>query len=125
MGNLCATRALVAERLSSEGNSCSEDRGRRARLQFPCHYVDYRKAQGNTWWVSNINGSPPLTLPFYVFRQQTSSSDIFEVRYWMRADTGFPFDIQARRRYGVNSRSGLAWTRPSSLCDVTARRGNC
>jgi len=90
---------------------------------FTCYYVNYNNAQGHTGWVYNINGTPPLALPYYVFRQNVNSTS-YEVRVWIRADTGFGSNVGARRVYGANSRNGLSWG-TINICDTTAGRGSC
>jgi hypothetical protein len=91
---------------------------------FTCYYVNYANAQGYTGsWVFNINGTPPLALPYYVFKQVVGGVS-YEWRYWMSNDTGFGFNIVGRRTYGANSRNGLTWSNVG-LCDVTASRGSC
>lgn len=92
---------------------------------FTCYYVNYNNAQGYTGsWVYNVNGTPPLALPFYVFRQNVNTTS-YEWRVWIRPDTGFGSTLSAKRAYGASSRDGLAWSSSVGLCDVTYNRGNC
>lgn len=96
-----------------------------------CHYIDPARAQGANWWATDDpsggavgSGMAPLTAPFYVVKRGGK-----EERHWMRQDTGYPVDIQARRALGQNARpmdgepgSGLEWFEHSELCD-TERSG--
>jgi hypothetical protein len=97
--------------------------------EIPCAYIDPAHAQGANWWAKDdpsggavASGEAPLTAPFYVLER-----DGYEERHWMSEDTGYPFDLVARRRIGQNARpmdgqpqSGLQWFRGTRLCD-TAR----
>ena len=102
-----------------------------------CWYIDpsIGVVEGANWWAGMNpldGGSPtvaptPLTAPFYVVKRGGH-----EERHWLRADTGYPVDISARRQLGRNARvrsnqtgSGLAWSRSSGLCDVEAGSGQC
>lgn len=112
--------------------SCTVSGGARV----PCWYVNPSVGviQGATAWATlNPDGGArdrapaPLSRPFYVIKRNG-----MEERHWLRADTGYPVDISARRQLGRNARvrsnqagSGLAWTRTSGLCDVTTGRGAC
>ena len=105
-------------------------------VQTPCWYVDPGRAEGTTSWAFNPSGGPdwrtrptPLAAPFYVVKRNG-----YEERHWLRADTGYGVDIHARRQLGKNARprsgtanvgSGLTWARSTTLCDLTANRGNC
>ena len=103
-----------------------------------CWYIDPSVGviEGATWWATHAphgNHSPtvqpaPLSHPFYVVKRGG-----YEESHWLRADTGYPVDISARRQLGRNARvrsnqagSGLAWSRTSSLCDPSrGSGGNC
>jgi hypothetical protein len=104
---------------------------------FECWYINPSVGviEGATAWATlapDGNGSPitkpaPLSRPFYVLERNGN-----EERHWLRADTGYDADISAVRQLGKNARprssqsgSGLAWTKSSGLCDVSAKRGAC
>jgi len=103
---------------------------------FPCIYVNAALAQGpsqTTWWTGNANGTPPLALPFYVYKQfDPATGKSYEWRYWMAEDTLFGKDFAARRQYGQGSSDSnyMFWVPDAratsfALCDVTASRGAC
>jgi hypothetical protein len=101
-----------------------------------CWYIDPARAEGSKGWQFNPSGGPdwstrptPLALPFYVIKRNG-----YEERHWLKADTGYAVDISGKRLLGKNERprsgtvnvgSGITWSRTSTLCDVTASRGNC
>jgi hypothetical protein len=94
---------------------------------FTCHYVNPAYAQGNKWWTGNVDSSKyPLALPFYVFTQ-TISSVPYEVRVWLKADTGYANNITVRRPFAKNSRTSgvLKWYTTSALCDQSWSGRNC
>ncbi|NEE01545.1 hypothetical protein [Phytoactinopolyspora halotolerans] len=88
-----------------------------------CFYVDPANAQGASWWAAPGGGRSPVAAPFYVIRLDGSAT--VELRYWLAADSGASTDVQARRPFGANARTGLTWARGPGLCDLTAQRGAC
>lgn len=110
---------------------------------YYCHYIDAEGAADRDAytgsWFGSVNGgaggaSPsPLARPFYVVTVE-SGTNRYELRVWLDEDLpDFAADITATRTYGEDSRgvpndpnsSGLLWGGQTSMCDVTANRGNC
>ena len=124
----------VFQRLGSEG--VTEDSGvnryggastRKCAFegaQYDCLFVDPSKAQGEDAWTSPDFGPAPVPAPFYVFTYAKSGVD-YEVRYWLKGDSGASGDVSASRELGVNARTKLSWADENSLCDTTEGRGNC
>ncbi|OWY59389.1 hypothetical protein B7486_74830, partial [cyanobacterium TDX16] len=59
---------------------------------FTCYRVDPARAQGASGWASPTWGRSPVTAPFYVYRDGS-----YEVRVWLKEDTGYSIDIAATR----------------------------
>jgi hypothetical protein len=90
--------------------------------QVACSYVDPSRAQGNKAFTAPGYGPSPLTAPFYVYDFNGR-----EYRHWLSIDTGYPGTIEADKPITSNARTSLTWrNNQSTLCDVTANRGdNC
>jgi hypothetical protein len=91
---------------------------------YDCLFVDPSAAQGEDAWRAPDFGPAPLPAPFYVFTYSQSGKN-YEVRYWLKGDSGADGDVSASREFGVDARSKLSWADEDSLCDTTAGRGNC
>jgi hypothetical protein len=85
-----------------------------------CWFVDPARAQGYRGFVNPAFGPSPISDPFYVW-----SAGGYEVRTWMREDTGYHTDITARKPLGVNARTGVTWDFSRNLCDHTGGKGDC
>ncbi|KAA5832713.1 hypothetical protein ABT337_12900 [Saccharopolyspora hirsuta] len=92
--------------------------------EYDCLYVDPSSAQGEDAWTAPDYGPAPVPDPFYVFTYTKSGKD-YEVRYWLKADSGAKTDVSASRELGVNARTKLTWEAESGLCDTTTGSGNC
>ncbi|GAA4619700.1 hypothetical protein GCM10023108_45870 [Saccharopolyspora hordei] len=92
--------------------------------EYDCLYVDPSKAQGEDAWTSPDFGPAPVPDPFYVFTYSESGTD-YEVRYWLKSDSGADTDVSASRELGVNARTKLTWAAESGLCDTTTGAGTC
>ncbi|QUH04655.1 hypothetical protein HUO13_31260 [Saccharopolyspora erythraea] len=92
--------------------------------QYDCLYVDPAKAEGEDAWTSPDFGPAPVPAPFYAFTYAEGGKE-YEVRYWLKGDSGASGDVSASRELGVNARSKLSWADETTLCDTTAGRGNC
>lgn len=103
----------------AEQRECTFDGG-----TYDCLFVEPSKAQGQDVWISPDYGPAPVPDPFYVFTYTTGGVD-YEVRYWLKGDSGADTDVSASRELGVNARSELSWEAESTLCDTTEGRGNC
>lgn len=124
----------VFQQLQSEGVTKDDSVGRYGGAKprectfegtsYGCVFVDPSEAQGQDAWTSPDYGPAPLPDPFYVFTYTEGGTD-YEVRYWLKADTGASTDVSASRELGVDARSELSWAEESSLCDTTEGRGNC
>ncbi|WP_344678203.1 hypothetical protein [Saccharopolyspora taberi] len=124
----------IFDRLESEG--VTEDSGvnryggaemRKCTFEgaeYDCLFVDPSKAQGEDAWTSPDFGPAPVPAPFYVFTYTKSGTD-YEVRYWLKDDSGAKGDVSASRELGVNARTKLSWADENGLCDTTKGRGNC
>ena len=134
--NACGSGACedVYQRLGSDGVTKDENVGRyggaEARkctfegAEYDCLYVDPSAAQGEDAWTADDYGPAPLPSPFYVFTYEKSGVD-YEVRYWLKGDSGASTDVSASRELGVDARSKLSWDEESTLCDTTTGTGNC
>lgn len=112
-----------------EQRTCSN---RGSNATFTCWYVDPARAQGNTGWAtwgnydpSRVDGVTPLPKPFYVYRERYIDGRDYEVRVWLKADTGYDIDIKADHPVRTNARTSISWTRGAGLCDAGQRRGDC
>lgn len=124
----------VYQRLTSEGVTKDDgvDRYGGAEMrkctfegaEHDCLYVDPSAAQGQDAWTSPDYGPAPVPAPFYVFTYTEAGVD-YEVRYWLKGDSGASADVSASRELGVDARSELSWAEESSLCDTTTGLGNC
>lgn len=92
--------------------------------EYDCLYVDPSAAQGEDAWTAPDYGPAPVPAPFYAFTYEEGGVD-YEVRYWMKGDSGASTDVSASRELGVNARSKLSWAEESTLCDTTTGTGNC
>lgn len=92
--------------------------------EYDCLHVDPSKAQGEDAWTSPDFGPAPVPAPFYVFTYAEGGKK-YEVRYWLKAESGADTDVSASRELGVNARTKLSWAEESSLCDTTTGTGNC
>ncbi|MGW3472501.1 hypothetical protein ACWDKQ_29445 [Saccharopolyspora sp. NPDC000995] len=92
--------------------------------QYDCLHVDPSKAQGEDAWTSPDFGPAPVPEPFYVFTYAKGGKK-YEVRYWLKAESGADTDVSASRELGANARTKLSWAEESSLCDTTTDTGNC
>lgn len=93
-------------------------------VRYDCLHVDPGKAQGDSAWAAPHYGPAPLPAPFYVLTYAEGGRE-YEVRYWTRADSGAVSDVSVSRELGVDARDRLSWSVESTLCDMTAWRGNC
>ncbi|GGI72727.1 hypothetical protein GCM10011581_07100 [Saccharopolyspora subtropica] len=93
-------------------------------VEYDCLYVDPAKAQGEDAWTAPDFGPAPVPAPFYVFTYAEGGMN-YEVRYWLKADSGADTDVSASRELGVNARTELFWAAETDLCDVTTSTGNC
>ncbi|MCI2422068.1 hypothetical protein MOQ72_32015 [Saccharopolyspora sp. K220] len=93
-------------------------------VEYDCLYVDPSAAQGEDAWTAPDFGPAPVPAPFYVFTYAEGGTD-YEVRYWLKADSGADTDVSASRELGVNARTELFWAAESTLCDTTTGTGNC
>ena len=91
---------------------------------YDCLFVDPAQAQGADAWTAPDFGPAPVPDPFYVFTYTKDGTE-YEVRYWLKADSGASEDVSASRKLGVNARERLSWEAENSLCDTTEGRGNC
>ncbi|WP_406688924.1 hypothetical protein REH65_22055 [Saccharopolyspora sp. ID03-671] len=124
----------VYQRLSSDGVTKDDgvDRYGGAEMrtctfegaEYDCLYVDPAEAQGEDAWTSPDYGPAPVPAPFYAFTYTEDGVD-YEVRYWLKGDSGADTDVSASRELGVDARSKLSWAEESSLCDATTGTGNC
>ncbi|TDD36558.1 hypothetical protein [Saccharopolyspora elongata] len=92
--------------------------------KYDCLYVDPSEAEGEKAWTAPDFGPAPVPAPFYVFTYAEGGKD-YEVRYWLKADSGADTDVSASRELGVNARTKLSWAAETSLCDTTTGTGNC
>lgn len=92
--------------------------------EYDCLYVDPSAVQGEDAWTAPDFGPAPVPSPFYVFTYTEGGVD-YEVRYWLKGDSGAKTDVSASRELGVNARSELSWAAETSLCDTTTGTGNC
>jgi hypothetical protein len=90
--------------------------------EYACLYVDPSAAQGEDAWTAPDFGPAPVPAPFYVFTYAEGGVD-YEVRYWLKADSGAATDVSASRELGVNARTELFWAAEPGLCDTTT--ANC
>ncbi|WP_093413582.1 hypothetical protein [Saccharopolyspora flava] len=92
--------------------------------EYDCLRVDPAAAQGEDAWTSPDYGPAPVPAPFYAFTYTEDGVD-YEVRYWLKSDSGADTDVSASRELGVDARSKLSWSEETSLCDITTGTGNC
>ncbi|MBB5155344.1 hypothetical protein [Saccharopolyspora phatthalungensis] len=92
--------------------------------KYDCLYVDPSAAQGDDAWTAPDFGPAPVPSPFYVFTY-AEGGKTYEVRYWLKTDSGANTDVSASRELGVNARTKLFWAAESDLCDTTTATGNC
>ncbi|MDA3628616.1 hypothetical protein OU415_24500 [Saccharopolyspora sp. WRP15-2] len=111
--------ATVTRYGGAEKRSCTFE-----GTEYDCLYVDPSAAQGEDAWTSPDFGPAPVPDPFYVFTYTKSGKD-YEVRYWLKGDSGAKTDVSASRELGVNARAKLYWAAESGLCDTTTGSGNC
>ncbi|MEB3368324.1 hypothetical protein [Saccharopolyspora mangrovi] len=124
----------VYQRLSSDGVTKDDSVGRYGGAEmrkctfegaeYDCLYADPSAAQGEDVWTSPDYGPAPVPAPFYAFTYEEGGTD-YEVRYWLKGDSGALTDVSASRGLGVDARSELSWAKESSLCDTTTGTGNC
>ncbi|WP_263249150.1 hypothetical protein [Saccharopolyspora rosea] len=93
-------------------------------VDHDCLYVDPRRAEGERGWTAPGYGPAPVPAPFYVFTYDQGGT-AYEVRYWLKDDSGSGADVSASRELGVNARTKLTWSAEAGLCDTTADRGAC
>lgn len=91
---------------------------------YDCLYIDPHAAEGEDAWLSPDFGPAPVPAPFYAFTYSSGGGE-YEVRYWLKGDSGADTDVSASRKLGTDARSELSWSAESALCDTTAGRGNC
>lgn len=146
-GGDAATSSDQVDHAGLQDRKCVMKVGRQ-KTQIPnCVYFDATKASPDAWGdflIAPLEGClvisaqcpekrSPLSLPFYTFVAADGAGTRFEYRVWLSEDTGKPFDVTARRRWGEGSRSsannvGLEWSQATSMCDITDSahpRGTC
>jgi hypothetical protein len=111
--------ASVTQYGGAEPRSCTYE-----GAEYECLYVDPNAAQGEDAWTAPDFGPAPVPAPFYVFTYAEDGTD-YEVRYWLKSDSGAATDVSATRELGVNARTKLSWATETSLCDTTTATGNC
>ena len=93
-------------------------------VRYDCLHVDPGEAQGDNAWAAPNYGPAPIPAPFYVFTYAEDGRD-YEVRYWLKADSGAVSDVSVSRELGVDARDRLSWSAEPALCDMTTGRGDC
>lgn len=99
-----------------EVHACADSTG----APFTCWYVDPSRAQGYLGFTNPAFGPAPVSAPFLTWSDGTR-----EHRTWLREDTGYAIDISASLVAGQNSRTSLAWTATTSVCDLDRTAGAC